>query len=81
MTPQANIAVPRSSALLMTTDANTTSRPSSPMPFDRSAPIRRFLECSLDDLRMSEIPELLRDYRRLADILSSIGAFGEHTNS
>ncbi|KJZ74062.1 hypothetical protein HIM_06511 [Hirsutella minnesotensis 3608] len=41
-------------------------------------PNKRFLELqSPDDLRLSEVQELLKDYRRLAGALKSLGAFDE----
>lgn len=36
-------------------------------------PNRRFLECSADDLKMSEIPELLAEYRKLVESARSLG--------
>jgi len=41
-------------------------------------PIKRFMELqSPADLRIGEVLELLRDYRRLAGALKDIGAFKE----
>jgi len=35
------------------------------------------MECTADDLRLSEIGELLRDYRRLAEGIRAVGGFDE----
>jgi hypothetical protein len=41
-------------------------------------PVKRFLELqSPADLRLGEVLELLRDYRRLAGALKDLGAFKE----
>lgn len=32
-------------------------------------PVQRFLECEVEDLRMSEVGELLAEYRKLAAAL------------
>ncbi|KAF9218111.1 hypothetical protein BS17DRAFT_811817 [Gyrodon lividus] len=39
------------------------------------APNRRFLECTEQDLRVSEVGELLQEYRRLVEAVRSIGGF------
>lgn len=44
-------------------------------PLSLAPPIQRFLVCSEDDLRLSEIRELLKDYRRLADGIRAAGGF------
>jgi hypothetical protein len=38
-------------------------------------PQQRFVECTVDDLRLSEVGELLRDYRRLVDGIRTAGGF------
>lgn len=43
-----------------------------PLPLD-APPIERFLTCTEDELRVSEIGALLRDYRRLAAVISARG--------
>ncbi|KAF9482648.1 hypothetical protein BDN70DRAFT_874835 [Pholiota conissans] len=59
----------------------TSSRAASPTP--HSPPLRlappkqRFMHCAPDDLRMSEIGELLREYRRLVEGIRSVGGFEE----
>lgn len=40
-------------------------------------PNRRFLECSEDDLKVSEVRELLREYKRLAEGVRAMGGFEE----
>ncbi|WVO17428.1 hypothetical protein L204_105120 [Cryptococcus depauperatus] len=37
-------------------------------------PIEKFMTCELEDIRLSEISELLRDYRRLGAIINSLNA-------
>ncbi|PPR03926.1 hypothetical protein CVT24_008108 [Panaeolus cyanescens] len=47
-----------------------------PQPLLRLAPPNaRFMECSADDLRLSEIGELLREYRRVVEGVRSVGGF------
>lgn len=38
-------------------------------------PNTRFLECSADDLKLSEIPALLAEYKRMVDALKARDAF------
>lgn len=38
-------------------------------------PASRFLECNADDLKMSEIPALLSEYRRMVEALKARDAF------
>ena len=38
-------------------------------------PKQRFMECTADDLRLSEVGELLREYRRLAGAIHAAGGF------
>ncbi|KAK0499075.1 hypothetical protein EDD18DRAFT_1250628 [Armillaria luteobubalina] len=38
-------------------------------------PNKRFLDCEVDDLKMSEIAELLREYRRIVEGVRAIGGF------
>jgi hypothetical protein len=40
-------------------------------------PIQRFLECAEDDIRVSEVRELLREYRRLVEGVRAAGGFDE----
>ncbi|KAL5531486.1 hypothetical protein ACEPAG_4363 [Sanghuangporus baumii] len=82
---------PRTSSLLAAKDparfdTPVSSRTSSPVPSayrtsftPLSPPSRRFLECTAEDLKMSEIPELLREYRRLVEGVRHMGAFDEHS--
>jgi hypothetical protein len=35
------------------------------------------MECAEDDLRVSEVGELLREYRRLVEGVQAMGAFDE----
>ncbi|KAI5124222.1 hypothetical protein M0805_005072 [Coniferiporia weirii] len=64
-------------------DTPLSSRASSPVLETRlsqiAPPNRRFLKCAADDLKMSEIPELLQEYRRLVESMRSMGAFDEQS--
>lgn len=66
-------------------DTPISSRASSPVaslrPLSGAVPLpsRRFLECNPDDLRMSEVPELLAEYRRLVESMRLLGAFEEQS--
>ncbi|KAJ8694979.1 hypothetical protein PTI98_007609 [Pleurotus ostreatus] len=54
------------------------SGPSSPVGSLRLAPPNpRFLQCTEGDLKISEIGELLREYRRLANGIRAVGGFEE----
>ncbi|KAG6820412.1 hypothetical protein H0H93_000658 [Arthromyces matolae] len=60
-----------------------SSRPPSPEPTTARAhlrlapPIARFLECSVGDLKLSEVSELLNDYRRLVEGIRGVKGFDE----
>lgn len=49
--------------------------PVSPVVLRLAPPIQRFVECTPDDLRLSEVGELLRDYRRLVEGIRAVGGF------
>ncbi|KDN42763.1 hypothetical protein RSAG8_06517, partial [Rhizoctonia solani AG-8 WAC10335] len=59
------------------TDPSTFSPVGSNAPprFLIPPPIPRFLECSVDDLRLSEVAELLADYKRVAAGMQAMGGF------
>jgi hypothetical protein len=40
-------------------------------------PSQHFLEVAADDLRLSEVKELLREYRRVVEGLRAMGGFEE----
>ncbi|KZT70854.1 hypothetical protein DAEQUDRAFT_667251 [Daedalea quercina L-15889] len=74
----------RSSLLLpattMTTnrfDTPSSSRAASPIAIRVSPPNPRFLACSEDDIRVSEVGELLREYKRLAEAIRAMGGFND----
>lgn len=54
-----------------------SSRAPSPVPMRIAPPVERFLECSEEDLRLSEIRDLLRDYRRVVEGMRALGGFQE----
>jgi len=62
--------------------AVSSSRPESPdghatmaQRLKLAPPKERFMECTVDELKLSEIGELLREYRRLADGIRAAGGF------
>ncbi|KAG2052918.1 hypothetical protein BDR06DRAFT_989903 [Suillus hirtellus] len=58
-------------------DSPASSRAPSPISIRLPAPSKRFMECAEDDLRVSEVGELLREYRRLVEGVRAMGAFDE----
>jgi hypothetical protein len=55
----------------------SSSRPSSPVPVRIAPPVQRFLECDEDDLRLSEVRDLLKEYRRVVEGMRALGGFHE----
>jgi hypothetical protein len=51
------------------------SHPGLLMPLRLAPPIQHFVECTPGDLRLSEVGELLRDYRRLVEGIQAVGGF------
>ncbi|KAF7366362.1 VPS9 domain-containing protein [Mycena sanguinolenta] len=73
---------PRRESLLAGTnrfDTPVSSRPSSPAMIGGGLrlppPNPRFLDCAADDLRLAEVAELLREYRRLVEGVRAVGGF------
>ncbi|KAJ6511522.1 hypothetical protein C8R47DRAFT_1034702 [Mycena vitilis] len=71
---------PRRESLLASTsrfDTPVSSRPSSPaiLGLRLAPPNPRFLDCAADDLRLAEVAELLKDYRRLVNGITAVGGF------
>ncbi|KAH9004555.1 hypothetical protein EDB86DRAFT_1959670 [Lactarius hatsudake] len=54
-----------------------SSRAPSPIPLRIAPPNQRFLEAAADDLRLSEVKELLREYKRVVEGLRTMGGFEE----
>ncbi|KAG2113693.1 hypothetical protein DEU56DRAFT_905411 [Suillus clintonianus] len=54
-------------------DSPTSSRAPSPILIRLPAPNKRFMECAEDDLRVSEVGELLREYKRLVECVRAMG--------
>ncbi|KAH8103910.1 hypothetical protein BXZ70DRAFT_923313 [Cristinia sonorae] len=52
-----------------------SSRGGSPIAIRISPPNPRFLECTVDDLRVSEVGELLKEYKRLVEAVRAMGGF------
>lgn len=55
----------------------STSLIASSISLKLAPPNQRFMECTPDDLRLSEVGELLREYRRLVDEVRAAGGFEE----
>ncbi|KAJ7216388.1 hypothetical protein GGX14DRAFT_358898 [Mycena pura] len=72
---------PRRDSLLPSTNRDTplSSRPSSPAAqgagLRLTPPNLRFMDCTADDLRLAEITELLKEYRRLVEGIRAVGGF------
>jgi len=79
--PQVSSPVIRSSLLLPSHynrgDSPVSSRGPSPVSLRLLAPNKRFMECAEEDLRVSEVGELLQEYRRLVNGIRAIGGFEE----
>jgi len=54
-----------------------SSRVPSPVPVRIAPPVQRFLDCSEEDLRISEVRDLLREYRRVVEGMRALGGFQE----
>ncbi|KAF8963394.1 hypothetical protein BDZ97DRAFT_1820620 [Flammula alnicola] len=72
-----SLLLPNQHPTIRPTDSPSSSRPASPVQLRLAPPKQRFMECTPDDLRLSEIGELLRDYRRLAEGIRAMGGFEE----
>ena len=59
------------------TDTPLSSRPTSPVLLRIAPPNQRFLEAAVDDLRLSEVKELLREYKRVVEGMRAMGGFDE----
>ena len=64
-------------ASLNHTDTPLSSRPTSPVFTRIAPPNQRFLEAAADDLRLSEVKELLHEYKRVVEGVRVMGAFDE----
>ncbi|EIW58305.1 uncharacterized protein TRAVEDRAFT_123554 [Trametes versicolor FP-101664 SS1] len=58
-------------------ESPVSSRPQSPIAIRISPPNSRFLNCSEDDIKVSEVGELLREYKRLVEAVRAAGGFHE----
>ncbi|OBZ66399.1 hypothetical protein A0H81_13569 [Grifola frondosa] len=58
-------------------ESPVSSRAASPIAIRISPPNPRFLTCSEDDIKVSEVGELLREYKRLAEAVRAMGGFHE----
>ncbi|KAI0072635.1 hypothetical protein K474DRAFT_1604721 [Panus rudis PR-1116 ss-1] len=56
-------------------DTPSSSRVASPVAIRISPPNPRFLECTVDDIKVSEVGELLREYKRLVEAVRAMGGF------
>ncbi|KAI0063996.1 hypothetical protein BV25DRAFT_1823488 [Artomyces pyxidatus] len=58
-------------------DTPISSGTQSPVAIRIAPPNKRFLECTEDDIKVSEVKDLLREYRRIVDGLRAMGGFEE----
>ncbi|KAA1468993.1 hypothetical protein DENSPDRAFT_795350 [Dentipellis sp. KUC8613] len=58
-------------------DTPVSSRAHSPVQGRLPPPSKRFMECTEDDLKVSEVAELLREYKRLVEGVRAIGGFDD----
>ncbi|KAI0675975.1 hypothetical protein C8Q78DRAFT_1066580 [Trametes maxima] len=58
-------------------ESPVSSRAQSPIAIRISPPNNRFLTCTEDDIKVSEVGELLREYKRLAEAVRAMGGFHE----
>ncbi|TFY61073.1 hypothetical protein EVJ58_g4731 [Rhodofomes roseus] len=56
-------------------DTPISSRAASPIAIRVSPPNPHFLSCTEDDIKVSEVGELLREYKRLAEAIRAMGGF------
>ncbi|KIP01084.1 hypothetical protein PHLGIDRAFT_123687 [Phlebiopsis gigantea 11061_1 CR5-6] len=56
-------------------DTPASSRATSPVTIRISPPNQRFLECTEDDIKVSEVGELLREYKRMVEAVKVMGGF------
>ncbi|KAI0917915.1 hypothetical protein AcV5_002728 [Taiwanofungus camphoratus] len=56
-------------------DTPASSRAPSPIAIRISPPNSRFLTCTEDDIKVSEVGELLREYKRLVEAVRAMGGF------
>ncbi|GJE90337.1 vacuolar sorting protein 9 (VPS9) domain-containing protein [Phanerochaete sordida] len=56
-------------------DTPVSSRAASPVAIRISPPNPRFLEATADDIRVSEVGELLKEYRRMVEAVRAMGGF------
>ncbi|KAI1796735.1 hypothetical protein LXA43DRAFT_572364 [Ganoderma leucocontextum] len=58
-------------------ESPTSSRAQSPVAIRIPPPNSRFLACTEDDIKVSEVGELLREYKRLVEAVQAMGGFHE----
>ncbi|RPD64043.1 hypothetical protein L227DRAFT_607760 [Lentinus tigrinus ALCF2SS1-6] len=58
-------------------ESPTSSRAQSPVAIRISPPNARFMACTEDDIKVSEVGELLREYKRLVEAVRAMGGFYE----
>ncbi|KAH7919350.1 hypothetical protein BV22DRAFT_1123345 [Leucogyrophana mollusca] len=79
---QTSPPIHKTSLLLPATQPNRfdtpgSSRAQSPISLRLPPPNRRFVECAEDDIKVSEVGELLREYKRLVEGIRAMGGFDE----
>ncbi|KAI0045809.1 hypothetical protein FA95DRAFT_1607404 [Auriscalpium vulgare] len=68
---------PRAAPQASRFDTPASSRAPSPVSIRIAAPNKRFLECTEDDIKVSEVKELLREYKRVVEGMRAMGGFDE----
>ncbi|KAI8985598.1 hypothetical protein BD414DRAFT_59587 [Trametes punicea] len=58
-------------------ESPVSSRAQSPIAIRIAPPNKRFLSCTEDDIKVSEVGELLREYKRLVEAVRAMGGFNE----
>ncbi|KAI0796140.1 hypothetical protein C8Q75DRAFT_745384 [Abortiporus biennis] len=66
-----NVSIPTSNRY----DSPASSRAASPVAIRISPPNPRFMECTEDNIKVSEVGELLREYKRLVEAVRAMGGF------
>lgn len=77
VTPQSSPPPSRGASILPATHRFDSPVAESPAQgrLSLAPPNKRFLDCEVDDLKMSEVAELLREYRRVVEGVRAIGGF------
>ncbi|KAI0306035.1 hypothetical protein B0F90DRAFT_1814842 [Multifurca ochricompacta] len=75
--PPPRAPIPAANRAEAETETPLSSRAASPVPVRIAPPNQRFLDMVADDFRLSEVRELLREYKRVVEGLRAMGGFEE----